>query len=225
MTHHWFEVHDGLASARRISMVRFHEHVSAVEMLLLLLCGAAAAAATGFIRLGLRIPGHAIILAVIPMALGYALTPRRLAGLVMSAGAFGTATAFSLAGLTRYGTGAIISLSVTGLVMDLALARARNGWRLYLGMILAGTGANLLALTSRGASKLLGLDFGGGMRPFADWWSQAAVTYTLSGAVAGLIGALCCFRLLNGRSKQRPSRTSAGTTGDRESNAGPESNA
>lgn len=195
MIHDWFGVHDGLAAARRISVTRFREHVSAVDLLLLFFCGATAASATGFIRLGLRIPGHAIILAVIPMALGFALAPRRLAGLVMSAGAFGTASAFSLAGLTRYGTGAIISLSVTGLIMDLALARARSGWRLYLGMVLAGISSNLLALTSRGASKLLGLDFGGGMRPFGDWWSQAVVTYTVCGAVAGLIGALCCFRL------------------------------
>ena len=63
--------------------------------LLLFLCGAAAASTTGFIRLGLRIPGHAIVLVVVPMALGLALAPRRLAGFVMSAGAFGTATAVS----------------------------------------------------------------------------------------------------------------------------------
>ncbi len=223
MIHNWFEVHDGLAAARRVSVTRYRENVSALEVLMLLLCGAGAATATGFIRLGLRIPGNAIILAVIPMALGYALTPRRLAGLVMSAGAFGTATAFSIAGLTRYGTGAIISLSVTGLIMDLALARARSGWRLYLGMIFAGIGANMLALASRGASKLLGLDFGGGMRPFADWWSQAAVTYTLSGAVAGLIGALCCFRLLD-REPKRQSQRPAGSVEGRGSAVGPESN-
>ena len=216
MIYNWFRVHDGLLAAARIPpLARFRERISMAELLLLFLCGAAAASATGFIRLGLRIPGHAIVLAVIPMALGLALAPRRLAGFVMSAGAFGTATAFSLAGLTNYGTGAIISLYVTGPIMDFALARARSGWRLYLRLVLAGIIANLLALTSRGASKLLGLDLAS-MRPFATWWSQAVVTYTLCGAAAGLIAALCCFRL-RGRKSQPRVATSPETANPRES--------
>ena len=129
MVHDWFGVHDGLLTAARIPPIaRFRERISTIELLLLLLCGAAAASATGFIRLGLRIPGHAIVLAVVPMALGLALAPRRLAGFVMSAGAFGTAAAFSLAGVCTYGSGAFVSLSLTGPVMDFALARARSGW-------------------------------------------------------------------------------------------------
>ncbi len=195
MSYNSFRVHDGLLeSARLPAIARGGQRISTAELLLLFLCGAAAASATGFIRLGLGIPGHAIVLAVVPMALGLALAPRRLAGFVMSAGAFGAANAFSLAGLTSYGTGAIVSLCVTGPILDFALARARGGWRLYLRLVLAGIIANLLALTSRGASKLLGFDLAS-MRPFATWWSQAAVTYTLCGAAAGLIAAACWFHL------------------------------
>jgi len=201
MIYNWFRVRDGLLEAARIPPIaRAQERISTVELLLLFLCGAAAASATGFIRLGLRIPGHASVLAVVPMALGLALAPRRFAGFIMSAGAFGTANAFTLAGLTSYGTGAMVSLCLTGPILDFALVRARGGWRLYARLVLAGIIANLLALTSRGTSKLLGFDLAS-MRPFATWWSQAAVTYTLCGAAAGLIAAACWFHL-RGRKSQ-----------------------
>ncbi len=196
----WFGVHQGLLTASRVPrMARVRERVSVAELLVLLLCGAAAASATGFIRLGLRIPGHAIVLAVVPMALGLAIAPRRLAGFVMSAGAFGTATAFSVAGLSSYGSGAFISLCLAGPVLDFAVTGARSSWTLYWRLPLAGLITNLLAYTSRGGSKLLGFDLGRGMRPFGSWWSQALFTYALCGAVAGLIAAICCFRLRNRR--------------------------
>ncbi len=224
MAYNWFSVHDGLAAGARFPSARLHERISALEVILLILCGAGAASATGFIRLGLRIPGNAIVLAVIPLALGFAIAPRRMAGVIMSASAYGTATAFSLAGLTRYGTGAIISLSVSGLIMEIALARARKGWRLYLGMVLAGIIANLLALASRGTSKLLGLDAAGGMRPFSDWIHQAPVTYTLCGAIAGLIGAMCCFRLKE-RKPQSGKTDSKSPAANGNAASGPEQNA
>jgi len=206
----WFGIHEGLLAGTRVPPIATERaRISTAELLLLFLCGAAAASATGFIRLGLRVPGHAIVLAVIPMALGLSLAPRRLAGFVMSAGAFGTASAMSLAGVGHYGTGAVISLCLAGPVMDFALARVRSGRGIYLGLVLAGMAANLLALASRGASKLLGLDVAGAMRPFDSWWSQALVTYTLSGVVAGLIAAVCCFHLRRRKSPARP-ETAAG---------------
>jgi hypothetical protein len=85
-------------------------------------------------------------------------------------------------------------------MMDLAVAGARSGWRLYLALVLSGVAANLLALASRAAAKFLGFDFAG-TRPFDSWWLQAAFTYTLSGAVAGLVGAFCWFHLAE---KDRP---------------------
>ena len=63
---------------------------------------------------------------------------------------------------------------------------------MYVALVVSGVATNLLALASRGSIKLLGLDLGGG-RPFDSWWLLAAVTYTLSGIVAGLLGALCWF--------------------------------
>jgi hypothetical protein len=195
MIDNWFGIHHGLAAAGRIHpMARMRERISAAEIVLLIFCGAAAAAASGFIRLGLRLPGHSIVLSMVPMALGLALAPRKLAGCIMSAGALGMAAAFGLSGMTHYGSGASVSLCLMGPMMDLAVTRVRAGWRLYLGLISAGIVTNLLALASRSASKLLGLDMAG-MRPFGTWWTQAIITYSLSGAVAGLIGALCFFHL------------------------------
>jgi hypothetical protein len=204
MINNWFGVHEGLVTAARVPPIaRLRARISALELLLLLLCGAGAASASAFMRLGLRIPGSSIVLAVIPLVLGLAIAPRRLAGLIMSTGALATASAFTVAGMTHYGTGAIVSLCLTGPLMDLALARALSGWRLYAGLMVAGMTANVLALTSRGAAKILGLDLAG-TRPFGTWWSQAVLTYLLCGAAAGLIGALCFFHLRN-RDSEGPS--------------------
>jgi hypothetical protein len=118
----------------------------------------------------------------------------------MSAGALGTAWLLSSAGVS-YGSGAFVSLFLIGPMMDVALQRARSGWRVYVALISAGVATNLLALGSRASGKLLGLDLGS--RPFDSWWLQASVTYTLSGVVAGLLGALCWFHF-NDRASRGP---------------------
>jgi hypothetical protein len=206
----WFVVREGLTGATRIpSLARSGQRISAAELLLLGLCGAAAAAAVGFAKLRLGIPGHSIVLAALPMAFGLSLAPRRLAGSVMSAGALGTALLLSGSGAATYGSGASVSLALIGPMMDLALRRARTGWPVYVALVVSGVAANLLALSSRAATKVLGLDLAGA-RPFDSWWLQAAGTYTLSGVVAGLLGALCWFQFRSrsghgGRSLDRPS--------------------
>ena len=139
------------------------------------------------------------------MVLGMALAPRRFAGSVMSAGAIGTAWLLSAAGGASFGSGSLVSLLLIGPMMDVALRHARSGWRVYAALVLAGVATNVLALASRAALKVLGLDLAGGARPFDSWWLQASVTYTLSGVVAGLLGALCWFHF-NDRATQRAAR-------------------
>ena len=198
MIYRMFAVRDGLAAAGRLHPIaKDQDRISAYEILMLFFCGAVSASVIAFVRLGLRLPGHSIVLSMIPMALGLALAPRRFAGFLMSAGALTTASAYSGAGLAQYGSGAFVSLCLLGPMMDLALTKVRSGWRLYMGFVLAGIGTNLMALASRSAGKLLGIDLG--TRPFGGWWSQAIVTYTLSGAVAGMIAALCFFHFRNQR--------------------------
>ena len=55
-------------------------------------------------------------------------------------------------------------------------------------------------LDSRISAAELALDKPGA-RFFDGWFSQAVVTYTLSGAVAGLLGAFCWFQF-----RSRPAR-------------------
>ena len=199
----WFGVHDGLAGAVRFpSLVRTQRRISALELILLLSCGAAAAAAVAYVKLSLRIPGHSIVLAALPMVLGLALAPRRLAGSVMSAGAIGTAWLLSGVGGASYGSGSVVSLLLIGPMMDVAVRHARGGWRVYAALVLSGVVTNLLALGSRATIKILGLDLAGG-RGFDSWWLQASVTYTLSGVIAGLFGALCWFHF-NDRKHKEP---------------------
>jgi hypothetical protein len=209
MIYRIFGIRGGLVAAGRLHPVaRVQERISVYEMLLLLCCGGVSATVIGFVRLGLRLPGHSIVLSLLPMALGLALAPRRFGGFLMSAGAFATASIYSGAGLAQYGSGAFVSLCLMGPMMDLALTKVRSGWRLYLGLILAGIGTNLMALASRSTSKLLGLD--PGTRLFGEWLPQAILTYSICGAVAGLLGALCFFHLRNQRSKAEsadPGRT------------------
>ena len=168
MVNDWFQVHDGLAGAARLpSFARARNRVSAIELLLLLSCGAAAAAAVAYVKLSLRIPGHSIVLAALPMVLGLALAPRRLAGSVMSAGAIGTAWLLSGVGGASFGSGSSVSLLLIGPMMDVAVRHARSGWRVYAALVSAGIATNLLALGSRAAFKVIGLDLGS--RPFDSW--------------------------------------------------------
>jgi hypothetical protein len=202
MVHDWFVVHDGLAGAARLpSVARAGQRVSAIELLLLFACGAAAALAVAYVRFSLRIPGHSIVLSALPMALGLSLAPRRFAGSMMSVSALGTSWLLAAGGGPAPGSVAIVSLTLIGPMMDLAVRHARAGWPVYAALVLSGVATNLLALGSRAGAKVVGLD--PGARPFDSWWLQALITYPLSGVVAGLLGAICWFHF-NDRSTRGP---------------------
>lgn len=198
-------IHAGLADSSRLPVLsRDAEGLRAAEILLLLGVGVVAAAGSAFLDLGLRIPGHAILRAVFPMAFGLALVPRQFAGTVMGIGALASAGAIKAGGSAPLGLGAMTSLTLTGPLLDLALWRVQRGWPLYLGFALAGLGSNLAAMGVRGGARLMGWDPTGG-RPLALWWPQAIVTYALCGIVAGLISAVVWFRFSESR------RPTAGT--------------
>src|SRR6187401_1390403 len=185
MADDWFVVRDGLIGAARFPpLARPLHRISAIECLLLLSCGASSAAAIAFIKLSLGIPGHSIVLAALPMVLGLSLAPRRFSGSLMSIGALGTAWSLTQFGGVRFGSGAFASLLLLGPIMDVAMSRARSGWRVYASLVAAGVVTNILAL---------GFDLPGA-RPFDSWWLQASITYTLSGVAAGLLGAFCWFQ-------------------------------
>src|SRR5262249_53481705 len=122
-------IHDGLMARSRLpSLSRAAGGIRAVEIATLLAAGIAAASLVSFAKLHLRIPGHAVLLAVFPTALGLALVPRRLSGCVIGGSALATAGVFRAAGVGDMGGGAMTSLCLIGPLLDAALFRAHSGW-------------------------------------------------------------------------------------------------
>ncbi len=192
-------VHDGLyASSRLPSLAHPGERLSIREMAALLALGVTAAVAASLPDFHWRIPGHAILRSVFPMALGLALVPRRGGGVIMGAGALVTILGSRAAGFSALGAGALTSLCLAGPCMDLALLRARRGWQLYLGLVLAGLAANLAAFFARGSLRLMG----GGGWPLGEWWTQAVFTYPACGVLAGLLSAAVWFQLRRSRATE-----------------------
>jgi hypothetical protein len=201
-------IHPGLAGNSRVPTLASEgqrSHVTA--MVVLLGAGVSATLATVMLDFSLRLPGHAVLRAVFPMAFGLALAPRRMGGAVMGVGALGSLLMIKGSGLGSIGLGATTSLLLTGPLLDVALWRARRGWRLYLAFATAGLASNLVALTIRAGAKFGGLDHLTA-RPLAAWWFQAVGTYALCGVLAGLISAIVWFQFSNARQ----SETEPGTT-------------
>jgi hypothetical protein len=193
----------GLREATRLGwLVSDDERTRLAEVASLVACGVVAAIASQWLDFHLRIPGHAILRIVFPMALGLALVPRRGAGTIM--GASGLLSGLALRAVPFAGgglsIGALTSLTLTGPLLDLSLRRAKGGWRLYAGFALAGLASNAAALLARGGAKLAGLERLG-TRPFMEWLPQAAVSYLLCGLAAGVLSGLIWF---HGRHKLSP---------------------
>lgn len=174
---------------------------SAVEMATLLLLGACSAATVMLIDFNLRLPGHAILRSVFPMALGIALVPRVGAGWVLGLGAWIGVPSLLAVGASEKGWGAITSLCLTGPLLDLALRRVRSGWRVPVAFALAGLASNLGAMAVQVTLKLTGMSGGGGRR-FGEWLTTAAMTYPSFGLLAGLVSAAVWFHW---RTPQPPS--------------------
>ncbi len=188
-------LHDGLASGSRLrAFTSPMEQTRTLEILFLVGCGTAAAFASVYMDFGLRIPGHAILRAIFPMALGLAAVPRRGAGTVMGGSALATGLVLTAAAPGGgFSFGALTSLTLTGPFLDLALRRASGGWRLYTGFAAAALSANLVAFVIRGGAKMLGLEHLGA-RPLSGWLLQASFSYVMCGLVAGLVSGLIWFQ-------------------------------
>ncbi len=177
--------------------------IVAGEVLALLVVGAIASVLTNVARFRLGIPGSSIVFAAFPMALGFALVPRRGGGTVMAGGALLTTVLLWLTGVRLDGVGAQTSLLLTGPLLDVALRWAGRGWRLYGAFVLACTASNAAAFLVRASIKAYvftgpgrgggrGNGLGGG-RAFDQWLPQAVWTYAAAGLLAGLISAAVWF--------------------------------
>ena len=176
------------------------QRISARELAVLAVLGACAAVAAAVLTRGLGIPGHNIIRVVFPMALGLALVPRQGAASLMGASGLATAAVLRLLGVPAIGTGALTSLALTGVMVDLSLVGAQRGWSIYFRLGLAGLAANMTAFLVHGGEKII---LG---RPLAPWWQLAIITYPACGIVAGLISAAAWFRARPRRGPHRHDR-------------------
>ena len=170
------------------------DRINIFEIGTLLFAGALAAVAVVAFSPALRIPGHAILRAALPMVCGMAAVPRRMAGSMMAIGAGASVFAFTASGLGNWQPAAVVSLLALGPAIDLALAgRSTPGWRLYLRFAVAGVLANALAFFMRGGMSFFGLD---GQRPhmLARFDLGVFASFAACGAIAGLLSALVCFQ-------------------------------
>jgi len=155
-----------------------------------LVAGLVAAALVAF-GPGLGVPGSSILFAMVPAAFGLALAPGRSRGVLFAAGGLCGGAAAVLLLRAHFGIGAATSLLLSGPALALAL-RVRG--RLVVPACVAlGIGTNVVAFAARAASKLL-VGTPAPTRPLASWISEAAVTYPLAGAVAGLLSGLVLLR-------------------------------
>lgn len=129
------------------------QNIPAWEVAVLAISGAIAAASVGLVELRLRIPGHSILHAVLPMALGLSLAPRRYAGSGMSLAAMATAFCLQLAGRGEFGAGSWTSLASMGPALDLMLAsRLGQRWPAF-SIAIAGLLANACAFVAKSIEK------------------------------------------------------------------------
>lgn len=167
------------------------------DIAILVTMGVVAAAATAMMGFNLRIPGHAILRTVFPLALGLALVPRRGSGVMMSGSAAVAMMAFRAAGWSGGGFGALTSLLLTGPLLEIATQWSRRGWQLYLALSLAGLVSNLAAFFVRGLAHSAGggqMQIQLGNQALVQWWPRASISYAICGLLAGLISAAICFR-------------------------------
>ncbi|WP_442485660.1 hypothetical protein [Aeoliella sp. SH292] len=203
-----------LEQASRLGrIVGTRDSINTRELAILFACGVLAAMAVALVTVPLRIPGHAILRAALPMVAGLALVPRRSAGGVMSLGALAAVGVFYFGSIGNLQAAAVTGMLALGPAIDVALRGEPTGWRLYLRLALAGMAANLLAWGVRMTAALLlagagsgrGMGGGGGMgmgggggggvaHNFFDFWPMALVTFALCGAIAGLASAAVWFK-------------------------------
>lgn len=192
---HAFACRAALGRSCRIGpLARGDDRPTTREIVTLLGAGAVAAVAIAVLSLGIRVPGHAILRAALPMVAGIALVPRRLAGSVMALGAATTAALMFAAGAVHWQPASLVALLALGPAIDLAMAGANSpGWWIYVRFAGAGALANSLAFAVRAGSAWLAVDGPGPHRLNQFGW-PVFLSFALCGAAAGLLSAAVCFR-------------------------------
>ena len=171
--------------------------LSLSELLILIVAGALATTFVAFLPMPIRIPGHAILKAALPLMCGVALVPRPFAGTMAGMASLVTVAIFLMLGIGHLQGAAVTSLMAMGPAIDWALRGSDGGrWQLYLRFALAGLAANLLAFTVRWGLALFQAEslHSLNMKHMA---LAALASFMLCGIAAGLISGVICFRTEN----------------------------
>jgi hypothetical protein len=170
------------------------EQFTAQEAAMLLGVGVLAAAMVTWMPLPLRIPGHAILKAAVPIVLGVAAVPRPLAGSIAGLAAAAMLSLSLAMGAAHVPAAAATALLAIGPAIDLAvLGIHRARWSVYLRFAAAGLAANLLAFLVRWGTSSFGLD-GSQPHQMVQMGGMAFLSFAMCGICAGFLSAVVCFR-------------------------------
>lgn len=180
-----------------------------VQVLVLISMGVVAAALTTYVHMRMRIPGHKIVLNVLPMGCGLAFAPRRNAGLLLALSSTIAWIGFNFEDArwiidepseAIIELGAIASLGSLGILLDLAGRVARSGKSFYGAFAAAGFTSNYITFAAKLVQR--NLDDGITRIRYSEWIGRAPLSFAVCGLLAGLVAAGIFFQFSEG--KHRP---------------------
>lgn len=163
------------------------------DVLVLILAGIIAAALIAFMQTPLRIPGHVILKAALPIAGGLAFTRFSWAGTLAGASAISSCALFLMAGVGHIPAAAFVSLSAIGPALDLARRfTPRASLPYWIGFAMAGLLTNLAAFAARfvAAWGQSGTWHPFYMQQLGGW---ALASFAICGITAGIVGGAACY--------------------------------
>jgi hypothetical protein len=163
------------------------------DFTVLFLAGVAATTLVACVPMPIRVPGHAILRAALPLACVLASVRRPWSGTIAGVSALAPAALFLVLGIGHLQTAALVSLLALGPAMDWSRRSVSKGLHLLLRYAFAGLVANMLAFVTRWGVAWL---FADGWHPlnfqhvaYGAFWS-----FALCGLAAGLLCGLPCCR-------------------------------
>jgi hypothetical protein len=187
---------------RNMSLVRLRrfwglaassDRVSFAELAILIGGGAISTIASYSIG-GLGIPGSNMLQAVLPMAAGLAIVPRRGAGILMGLSSLGTGFAVMGLGIAHFSPSELSRLVLLGFCLEVGPARAESKSHVWLWFVFAGLAANMLGFGVKYLVAQFGIEgFGGGRGIFRPL-PMKMLSWAVCGALAGGVSALIFFR-------------------------------
>lgn len=173
---------------------RYSGRIGLLELFALMSAGIGATASVAFLPPLIRVPGHTILHAALPIMIGIATVPRLWSGIAVSGVAFVVTSILLTFGIGHLQTAAIAGLLAFGPCISLALqsAKGQTKW-LCLRLAIAGVAANIISFIVRWVDAWLSSS-GNVLHNVSIYGGWAFFTFCLSGLAAGLLGGFLCFQ-------------------------------